>query len=151
MSEHLTEKEIEYRYAGFWMRFWAYLLDLIVVASINAIIVSTLVSVLPLREVKIWIFPIEVILITIITFLYFVLLTKFFRQTIGKRVFGLKVISKNEQTEPLTWGAVIFREVIGRYVLEAFFFTYSLYLIIAFQSKKQGLHDLFADTYVIHE
>lgn len=27
------------RYAGFWMRFWAYLLDLLVVGSINRLII----------------------------------------------------------------------------------------------------------------
>lgn len=138
-----------YRYAGFWMRFWAYLLDLLVLFSINTIIVSPIIAITNLREIRIAYFSIEVIVVAIITLLYFLLLTKRWGQTIGKRVFGIKVISKKEA--PLTWSALIFREVVGRYILQAFMLTYTLYLIVAFQRKKQGLHDMIGDTLVIHE
>ena len=30
----------EFHYAGFWMRFWAYLLDLAVVASLNSLLIK---------------------------------------------------------------------------------------------------------------
>lgn len=151
----IGEKKMEieqahaYRFAGFWMRFWAYLLDLLVVASLNGIIVSPLLAISRVAEVKILFFSLEVILMVVVTFLYFLLLTKKWGQTIGKRVFGLKVISKN--TRQLTWSSLIFREVIGRYILQAFALTYTLYVIIAFQKEKQGLHDMIGDTYVIHE
>jgi hypothetical protein len=36
------------RYAGFWMRFWAYLLDLLVVGSIERILIKPLFRVLDL-------------------------------------------------------------------------------------------------------
>lgn len=142
-------KENKYRYAGFWMRFWAYLLDLIIVASINGIIVTPLFLFTNLRGTTILFFSIEAIVISIVTFLYFLLLTKKWGQTIGKRVFGIKVIQKDEQ--PLSWSSVIFREVIGRYIIQAFALTYLLYLIVSFQKQKRGLHDFFGDTYVIHE
>lgn len=137
------------RYAGFWMRFWAYLLDLLVLASLNGIIVAPLLSVNGFRDGKIGFFTIETLLMTVIASLYFLFLTKKWGQTVGKRVFGLKVISQNSET--LTWSALIFREVIGRYILQALFITYTLYLIIAFQKRKQGLHDMIGETYVIHE
>src|SRR5690606_40751242 len=48
----------------------------------------------------------------IVFYLYFILLTKFFGQTLGKMVFGLKVIPI--EGDKLTWGTIIFREGIGR-------------------------------------
>ncbi len=148
-SETVNVEEKVYRFAGFWMRFWAYLLDLLVVASINGIIVSPLVTFTGLRGMNIAFFTIEAVLIAVVTFLYFLLLTKKWGQTIGKRIFGLKVIAK--KNESLTWSSVIFREVIGRYILQGFTLTYTLYLIVAFQKEKQGLHDMVGETYVIHE
>lgn len=138
-----------YRYAGFWMRFWAYLLDLLVLLSINTIIVSPIIAITNLSEIRIFFFSIEAILISIVTILYFLLLTKIWGQTIGKMVLGIKVISK--KGVPLTWSALIYREVVGRYIIQVFMLTYTLYLIVAFQRKKQGLHDMIGDTLVIHE
>ncbi|OIJ12425.1 hypothetical protein BKP37_13370 [Anaerobacillus alkalilacustris] len=145
----IEKEEKKYRYAGFWMRFWAYLLDLVVVASINGIVVTSVLSILGLSNVKIAFFSLEAVLIAFVTALYFLLLTKKWGQTIGKKVLGIKVVHVNNQ--PLTWSSVIFREVVGRYILQVFILTYFLYLIVAFQKKKQGLHDMVGDTYVIHE
>lgn len=133
------------RYAGFWMRFWAYLLDLLVVGSIDRIIINPLFRAfdVPLHEVSMFA-PITIA--TAITFYaYFVLMTKFLGQTLGKMVFGLKVIDL--EGKPLSWGTVIFREWIGRFISVTILIGY---LIVAFLPKKQGLHDLFTDTSVIH-
>lgn len=133
------------RYAGFWMRFWAYLLDLIVIGSIDRIIINPLFRAfdIPLHEVNMFA-PISIA--TAITFYaYFVLMTKYLGQTLGKMVFGLKVIGL--KGEPLTWGTVLFREWIGRFISVT---IPIVYLIVAFLPKKQALHDLFVETTVIH-
>jgi uncharacterized RDD family membrane protein YckC len=154
-NSHLIENEtIEktrlpdnlYRYAGFWMRLWAYLLDLIVIASINRILVKPVFRLLDISLVETNLFaPISII--TAITFyLYFVLMTKFYGQTLGKMVFGLKVVGIKE--EHLSWKTILFREWIGRFISSTIIIGY---VITAFLSKKQGLHDIFADTTVIHE
>ena len=40
MSQRLsTPIGSEFHYAGFWMRFWAYLLDLAVIASLNNLLI----------------------------------------------------------------------------------------------------------------
>ncbi|MGG3922187.1 RDD family protein, partial [Geobacillus thermodenitrificans] len=71
------------RYGGFWLRFWAYLLDIIVVSSINRLIVW------PLFRLFDW--PLERDQVAaIIGYAYFVLMTKTFGQTLGKMVCGLK-------------------------------------------------------------
>lgn len=134
------------RFAGFWMRFWAYLLDLIVIGSIDRIIINPIFRALdiPLTEFNIFA-PISIA--TAITFYaYFVLMTRYFNQTLGKMVFGLKVIDLKGQK--LTWGTVIFREWIGRFISATILIGY---VVVAFLPKKQGLHDIFTDTTVIHE
>jgi uncharacterized RDD family membrane protein YckC len=133
-------------YAGFWMRFWAYILDLIVIASINRMIIHPVLRLfdVPLADSNLFA-PVS-ILTAITYFLYFVLMTKYLQQTLGKMVFGLKVITISRDN--LTWSTVLFREFIGRFISKV---TYVGFLIIAFLPKKQGIHDLFADTTVIHE
>ncbi|MBB5324482.1 putative RDD family membrane protein YckC [Anoxybacillus tepidamans] len=135
------------RYAGFWMRFWAYLLDLLVVGSINRLIIHPIFRLFDLSMDETNMFsPIAVV--TAVTFyLYFVLMTKCFQQTLGKMVFGLKVIDMNGR--PLTWLTVLFREVIGKFISK--FILLIGFLFVAFSEKKQGLHDQIADTTVIHE
>lgn len=133
-------------FAGFWMRFWAYLLDLIVIGSIDRILINPVFRVLdiPLTEFNIFA-PISIA--TAITFYaYFVLMTRFFNQTLGKMVFGLKVIDLKGQK--LSWGTVLFREWIGRFISATILIGY---VVVAFLPKKQGLHDIFTDTTVIHE
>jgi uncharacterized RDD family membrane protein YckC len=143
---HDELKDKEYQYAGFWMRFWAYLLDLLVIGSVNRIIVYPVFRLLDVPVNDSHLFAPVSITTAILFYAYFVLMTKFFRQTLGKMVFGLKVISLNDRK--LKWSTIIFREWIGRFISGSILI---LYIIIGFLPKKQGVHDLFADTTVIHE
>lgn len=133
------------RYAGFWMRFWAYLLDIIVIGSIERIVIKPVFRLLDLSLSEFNMFAPISIASSVIFYVYFVLMTKYFKQTLGKMVFGLKVIELHQ--EKLTWGTILFREWIGRFISTTIILGY---IIIAFLPKKQGLHDLFTDTTVIH-
>ncbi|MBT2638470.1 RDD family protein [Bacillus sp. ISL-45] len=133
-------------YAGFWTRFWAYLLDLIVIGSVNRMIINPVFRALDLSLIEDGIFSPMAIATAVVFYLYFVLMTKFFGQTLGKMVFGLKVVELDGKG--LTWGTVIFREWVGRFISATIMI---LYVVVAFTKKKQGLHDLFADTTVIYE
>ncbi|MEI2355735.1 RDD family protein [Mesobacillus zeae] len=135
-----------FRYAGFWMRFWAYLFDLIVIWSINGLLIYPVFRALDLSVSGEELFK-PVNIATAVTFyLYFVFMTKYLGQTLGKMVFGLKVVDLKGRR--LSWSTVLFREWIGRFISVTVFIGY---LIVAFLPKKQGLHDLFADTTVVHE
>jgi uncharacterized RDD family membrane protein YckC len=148
VDEQETTREsdtISIRYAGFWMRFWAYLLDLIVVGSIERLIIKPIFRALEIPLIEFNMFAPISIASAIIFYLYFVLMTKYFNQTLGKVVFGIKVIDlKNDK---LTWGTILFREWIGRFISATVVIGY---IIVAFLPKKQGLHDLFTETSVIH-
>jgi len=146
VPDHKEMKEMEVNYAGFWMRFWAYLLDLLVIGSLNGIVIYPIFRALDLSLNKANMFAPVSIVTAIIFYVYFVLMTRFFGQTLGKMVFGLRVISLHDQK--LSWGAIIFREWIGRFISGTIII---LYVVVGFLPKKQGIHDLFADTTVIHE
>lgn len=136
------------RYAGFWMRFWAYITDLIVVFSINGIIFTPLKFINDGAPIDISVWTLKGILSVIVFYAYFLLMTKYFQQTVGKMLFGLKVVRLGD--EPLTWVDLLFREVVGRVIYKVFLALNLLYIVVAFTPKKQGIHDLFADTTVIH-
>ncbi|WP_096189732.1 RDD family protein [Evansella halocellulosilytica] len=148
-NHQVVEEGQHYTLAGFWMRFWAYIVDLLIVASINGIVLSPILTFTNLNELN-WgtILSFGGIMTAIVSFGYFTIMTKLYRQTVGKMIFGVKVLSQKEE---LTWLDVIFREVIGRYIHQSLFFMNLLYLIVAFHPLKKGLHDYFADTVVILE
>jgi uncharacterized RDD family membrane protein YckC len=136
---------ISIRFAGFWMRFWAYLLDLIVIGSIERLIINPLFRSFEIPLVEFNMFAPISIASAIIFYLYFVLMTKYFHQTLGKMVFGLRVVDL--KSDKLSWGTILFREWIGRFISATIIVGY---IVVAFLPKKQGLHDLFTDTSVIH-
>ncbi|RKQ32950.1 RDD family protein [Oceanobacillus halophilus] len=144
----LTEEQSTERYAGFWMRFWAYLADLIVIFSISGLLLSPLHFVNEGSAIEIGFWTLSGILNTLIFYLYFVFMTKYFNQTLGKMIFGLKVVRSDGKD--LSWSDLIFREVIGRFFHRVFALTFLLYLIVAFTKEKQGLHDIVANTRVVH-
>ena len=74
-------------------------------------------------------------------------MTKLCNQTVGKMIFGIRVISKDGAK--LKWSTVLFREWIGR-IISVIPFNIP-YLVVAFTPRKQAIHDFIADTLVIHE
>ena len=135
-------------YAGFWMRFWAYLIDLIIIFSVNGIILSPLLFREDTSVPVLGFITIQGLLSTVVSYVYFLLMTKFFSQTLGKMILGIKVIREDEST--LKWADLIFREIIGRFIHRSLVITNVLYLIVGFMEEKQGIHDIFGETRVVH-
>ena len=131
-------------YAGFWLRFLAYSLDLLVTWSI-----SGLVNTLTANKFNTYELPLinQGISFAVVYVLYFVLMTYFFNQTLGKIIVGLKV--ETNTGEKLKFLDVVFREIVGRAINMGLFNL--PYLSIVFLEKKKGLHDLISDTVVIKE
>lgn len=139
----------EQRYAGFWMRFWAYLVDLVIVFSINGILLSPFKFINDGNPIDIGFWTVTGIIGAIVLYLYFLLMTKFYGKTLGKMIFGLRVVREDRQ--PLEWSDLIFREVIGRFFHRVFWFTNLLYLFVAFGEQKQGIHDMVGSTRVVSD
>lgn len=135
------------RYAGFWMRFWAYIIDLLVVSSINGILLTPFKFINDGEVVHVGFWTLTGIIATITFYLYFLLMTKKFGQTLGKMILGIKVI--REDNQPLQWSDLFFREVIGRFIHRVFSFLAVLYIVVAFTKEKQGIHDMIGNTRVV--
>lgn len=147
--EYKVETHEELRYAGFWMRMWAYIIDGIVIFSISGLMISpfTLISSFSSLEFM-GIFTGKALMAGIIYYSYFLIMTKILGQTVGKMIFNLKVVS-NDGNKP-TWSDLFFREIIGRFIYNSLWIMKMFYLVIAFTPKKQGIHDFIGNTTVIH-
>ncbi|MCP1145573.1 RDD family protein [Lysinibacillus endophyticus] len=139
-------EQYEEKTAGFWVRFWAFAIDSLLVSAIVGILVNPVFRLFgwSLNDSN-WYAPITIIS-AIIYYAYFVLTTKIWNQTIGKMIFGLKV--KRVNGEKLDWMTVLFREIVGRFINNT---IKILYIIVAFMPKNKGLNDVIADTIVVHE
>ncbi len=132
--------------AGFWVRFWAYLLDTFIIWGISAIAIYPVFTLFGWDTTEsAWYAPYAIIT-ALVFYGYFVLMTKFFAQTLGKMIFGLRVVSL--KSDNLAWGTLLFREWIGRFISTTIL---PLYWIVGFTPLKQGVHDFIADTTVVHE
>lgn len=136
------------KFAGFWTRFWAYIIDLLIVSSISGIFIKPIFRVLDIKisNPSFLLFSPYKVTLLILFLAYFALMTKIAGQTVGKMILGIKVV--RQDGEKLTWGTILFREVIGRFISKLLTIPY---LLVIFMPKKEALHDLFADTYVVHE
>lgn len=154
ISQELLDKTVtptvmtnyELKTAGFWVRFWAFVLDGLIISAIIGIAVNPIFYLMDwsLSE-SVWYAPISIIS-AVLYYCYFVLMTKFFGQTLGKMALGLRVVSLKH--DKLQWSDVLFREWIGRLISNIFT---PLYILVAILPDNQGIHDYFAETTVVHE
>lgn len=149
-SESIDEQRnvVKEQFAGFWIRFWAYIIDLVIVFSINGTLLSPLMFIESSPVYIAGIFTLQGILSTLTSYLYFLFMTKAFEQTLGKMIVGVKVVRTDRG--PLTWNDLLFREVVGRFIHRSLVITNVLYVIVGVTQNKQGIHDMFGNTEVIH-
>jgi uncharacterized RDD family membrane protein YckC len=168
---HDTAKE-DSLYAGFWLRFCAYLIDSIILGIPLSIItmiafmiffgtsdvmyMMTYDPALMNQELTdqqvfslIIAYYVTLLIVSIIGFIagvaYFAgLHASKWQATIGKKILGLKVTD-------VSGNRITFWRALGRYAAMAFLSGIFLigYIIAAFTEKKQSLHDLIASTIVI--
>jgi len=132
--------------AGFWVRFWAFVLDGIIISAVVGIAINPIFYLMDWSmSESVWYAPMSIIS-AIFYYSYFVLMTKFWGQTLGKMAFGLRVVSLKH--DKLKWSDVLFREWVGRIISNIIM---PLYIFVAILPDNQGIHDFFADTTVVHE
>jgi uncharacterized RDD family membrane protein YckC/Tfp pilus assembly protein PilE len=122
------------KYAGFWVRAGALVIDSVVMWFAGLALSSMLGN-----------GKSNVALQTIVSFGYYVLMITYYQATVGKIVVGLHV--ERTSGERVGLGRAILREVIGKFLS-----TLLLgigYFMAGWTKKKQGLHDMIADTVVV--
>ena len=163
--ENLPNENSEVKYAGFWLRFVAYIIDDIVLGLagflvslpfIGGIVFSALgISENPDAAENIAAGVIGIIgsimglilVIIVMGWLYFALLESSKNQaTLGKMALGLKVTD-------MDGGRVSFGRATGRYFgkIISGMIIYIGYIMAGFTEKKQALHDMMASCLVVRK
>ncbi|MDH3453805.1 MAG: zinc-ribbon domain-containing protein [Desulfuromonadales bacterium] len=135
--------------AGFWIRAIAYILDFLLLGFVQlvlSLLIDQVIGLLgiasegdPAVNMVIWLFGAS------LSIGYAVFFTGYCGQTPGKMALRIKVIRTDGR--PVGYGRAVLREVPGKFISSVLLGIG--YLMVAFDSQKQGLHDKIADTYVI--
>jgi len=129
------------KYADFWIRFGAAIIDATVVWLIS-LVLSFLIRVIPFLPhwwLSVLVTPVPVGL------LYYWLFIGLRGQTPGKMAFSIKVVNYQGDRPGLADAAL--REILGKLISTIVLFIGFLW--IAFDDNKQGWHDKIASTYVV--
>lgn len=137
--------------AGFFPRLGAYLVD----SCILGIVLLCLKMPVGLLELAypdfflfgnvLFHFNIFDILFYLLSLLYFVLTTSITGTTIGKRLFNLAVVDKEGRN--LTFWNALYRESVGKYLSNVFYFGYIMILI---DKNNRAFHDYLCDSAVVY-
>jgi len=129
------------RYAGFWIRFVAVLIDGILLGLINWVIGLLLQNTLGDAAANI------ALVISIgISIGYYVVYQEKQGQTIGKKAMKIKVVTYDGKTP--TMFTFFLREIIGKFISAVILLIG--YFMVIWDPKKQALHDKIANTYVVY-
>lgn len=139
------------KYAGFWIRWVAILIDGIVVAVMTIPIMIAFYflsggsfsfldkdSEMPLGFN---------FLGYIISWSYYIFMTDKYQATLGKKAMGIIVVTENFQKASL--GNIILRETVGK-IISGIILCIG-YLMAAFTDRKRALHDMISGTVVIYK
>lgn len=130
-----TQQEL--RYAGFWIRAAAYLIDYVLMVVLVVILAFAVAS---LGEFAIFLVYIAVYVGYMCGFE-----SSEKQATPGKMAVGIRVGKANG-------GRISFANALGRLLgkmLSSFFFGIG-FMMVGWDDKKQGIHDKLADTYVFY-
>jgi uncharacterized RDD family membrane protein YckC len=146
MEQSISHPGATIIYAGFWTRAAAYIMDLLIANSLSSIFSRILFGNYYMYEDG-GSDPGPGAMLLIVNWIYFAWQESSARQaTIGKLVVGVKVCTENG--ERLT-----FANATGRYfakILSALLLLIG-FIMVAFDKKKQALHDKLAKTFVIYQ
>lgn len=131
-------------YGGFWIRLWAYLLDLIFVGACQAILMACLLTFLPDSYLVHW--PLVTYLVGQgVLLVYFSLASYLLNgQTLGKALFRLQVVKADQYR--LKFSTCFVREGLGKLILSN---LPVLGLLVVVSPKRQNFMDFFTDTNVV--
>lgn len=136
--------------AGFWIRAAAAFVDAMISGVLQGIVVFLFAGLMGLLLHG---YDSESLLMVCLAWLlgssvgvvYYVYFTAFGGQTPGKMMLRIKVIRTDSSA--LSLGRAFYRETLGKFVSGIILGIG--YIMVAFDDKKQGLHDRMADTYVV--
>lgn len=129
----------EMKYIGLPKRFVAFILDYVMITILSAIVFGVMIYFSFKNE------SIVTLVTLLVALLYYTLMESSSRQaTLGKALMKIKVV--NASGEQLTFMNALVR-FLGKFL--SLLLAGLGFLMIPFTKKRQGLHDIFAKTYVV--
>lgn len=153
-SVQSQQTAVQATYAGFWIRVVAAIIDGIIIGVIGGVVQIIIggfgaaissTGTVENSGVLAGLFSLGFFLSLGVQIAYYVGMTGAKGATLGKMIFGLKVVDTNGQK--IDYGKAALREIIGKWVSGLVFGLG--YLWVAFDPKKQGWHDKIAGTLVV--
>lgn len=138
-----TMPPVPIKYAGFWIRWVASVIDGLVLI-IPTIIVGVIIKFTTLGTIQSILTFVSGFLVS---WVYFILMTNKYRATLGKKVVGIQVVS--DKLEDLSLGQIILRETVGKIISAVI--LYVGYIMAGFTQKKQALHDYITHSVVVYK
>jgi len=147
-SAPATEKPLEY--AGFWVRLVAYLIDSLIIGAVQLVLTLVLTFTVGLlgdfgEQGEAAMGMIVSLFSVVLGLGYAVFFTGHCGQTPGKMALRIKVI--HVDGSQISYGRAALREIPAKFISGILLGIG--YLMVAFDDKKQGLHDRIANTFVI--
>ena len=148
--ESVQTNSMQTVYAGFWIRFAAAFIDAIILGVVQMIITYMFFSSIMMNPDVVTSqsagsILLYYVVILVVNWLYSAALESSSRQgTAGKIALDMKVTD-------LSGNRISFAQATGRYFSKfiSIIILFIGFIMVAFDSKKQGLHDKIAGTYVI--
>lgn len=142
------------KYAGFWIRLLATIIDIVLIATVCFALAFCIALIYvfvstpdgtPAEDSSSYVKPVfDCLFFLIVPWLWFTISESSIRQaTVGKQLFGLKVM--NENGARIGFGRANVR-FFSKYLISTWLFIG--FLIAGITAKKQGLHDFLARTLV---
>lgn len=133
------------RYAGFWIRFLAVFIDGLI---FSIIVMPVLRLMFPIADgATSSYYSTATDINSVLTAIYSVTMITLYGATVGKMAVGIRVVTVDGSK--ITWTKAIMREIVGKFVSAIILLIG--FIMVAFDAKKQGLHDKIAGTYVVYK
>lgn len=141
----VAEDDVDYEYAGFWIRVLASIIDSLVLmlVIVPLVVVAGMMGLIDLDAQYTWLD----IVVQIFSVVFYIGCWVKFAGTPGKRILKLKILDA-DTGEHLTTGKAIIRYV--GYIISSLVLLLGL-IWVAFDKKKQGWHDKMANSVVVKE
>ena len=129
-------------YASRWLRFFAWIIDGVVIAVVMFILwLAGLVGADSVEDFG----ASDGLVNALVTLVYYVALTSAFGATLGKMALGMRVADADGNRPG--FGAVVMREVVGK-IVSALVILIGFFWILV-DDRRQGWHDKIGGTFVV--
>ncbi|MFA6554645.1 MAG: RDD family protein [Candidatus Paceibacterota bacterium] len=138
------------KYAGFWIRFVAFMVDQVILIIPVIIIQIVVAVVITSIGIKISNGADEFIGYTVpllVLWIYFSLMTYYKGATLGKMLVGITV--KSDDLKKLSLKKVVLRETVGKFASGIILGIG--YIVAGFTERKRAVHDMFAHSVVVYK